>query len=138
MFLAKKPEQPIKPPDGRQLRATRREQIIEQFVQPRAFTGPRSPAEIDGLMKLFDRAAGQGRGYVNSVRLMLKAVLVSPKFLYRIEQDNASATEANGARRVSDLELATRLSYFIWSSMPGRRADRDSRRRTSSRLTGTS
>ncbi len=49
---------------------------------------------------------------------MLKAILISPKFLYRIEQDNTAPTEANGARPVADMELASRLSYFIWSSMP--------------------
>ena len=41
------------------------------------------------MMKLYDHAAGRGDNYVNSVRLMLKAVLVSPKFLFRIEQDLA-------------------------------------------------
>lgn len=121
MFGAKprswrKPDEPIKPPDGVSERDAAR-QIIAAFL-PRAFRRPVDPAEIDSLIKLFDRAQAQGDGYIGSVRLMLKAILISPKFLYRIEQDNSAPTEPNGARPVTDVELASRLSYFIWSSMP--------------------
>ncbi len=112
----RKAEDPIKPPEGVADRDAARK-ILEAFVS-RAYRRPFQPAEVDALMTLFDRGKKAGDGYVACVRPMLKAVLVSPKFLYRIEQDRSAATEANGARRVGDFELAARLSYFIWSSMP--------------------
>jgi hypothetical protein len=59
----------------------------------------------------------QKLSYGDSIRLMLKAVLVSPKFLYRVETQRGDA-KPGAIIPVSDLELATRLSYFLWSSMP--------------------
>ena len=49
--------------------------------------------------------------------MALRAVLVSPEFLFRVEQDPAGVAP-NTAYRVSDLELASRLSFFLWSSIP--------------------
>src|SRR6185312_1326116 len=53
--------------------------------------------------------------FVNAIRLPMKAVLCSPHFLYRIEDD---PKDPNAVRTLSDFEFATRLSYFLWSSMP--------------------
>lgn len=52
-----------------------------------------------------------------SVAFALRAVLVSPNFLFRIEQ-NGGLGETKAAVNINDYELATRLSYFLWSSMP--------------------
>jgi hypothetical protein len=90
---------------------------IVSRVANRAYRGQATPADIERLMVLFDRATEQGNSYVDAVRLMLKAVLVSPKFLYRIETDRTDR-QPGEAYAVSDLELAVRLSYFLWFSMP--------------------
>ncbi|HYG77014.1 MAG TPA: DUF1592 domain-containing protein [Planctomycetota bacterium] len=92
------------------------QKIIERFAA-RAFRRPVQPDEISRLMRLYDIAEKKNDRFENGVRLMLKAVLVSPHFLFRIEQDRAPQGSQE-AYRVSDYELATRLSYFLWSSMP--------------------
>src|SRR5690606_38825816 len=51
------------------------------------------------------------------IQLALKALLMSPEFLFRVEQDPPDAV-AGAAYRVSDVELASRLSFFLWSSIP--------------------
>ena len=66
-------------------------------------------------MRLFRHADARGDGFEDAVRLALKAALVSPNFLYLVERDRS---DADGPYRVSDHELACRLSYFLWSSMP--------------------
>jgi Protein of unknown function (DUF1592)/Protein of unknown function (DUF1588)/Protein of unknown function (DUF1587)/Protein of unknown function (DUF1595)/Protein of unknown function (DUF1585)/Planctomycete cytochrome C len=81
----------------------------------RAFRRPVESDEVDRLMRLFDRAQARGDGFEAGVRLALRAVLVSPGFLYLLERDRS---EVQGPVRVSDHELACRLSYFLWSSMP--------------------
>jgi hypothetical protein len=83
----------------------------------RAFRRPVEADEIERLMPLFRRAEARGDGFEAAVRLALRAVLVSPGFLYLIEHDR---TDVQGPYRVSDHELACRLSYFLWSSMPDR------------------
>ncbi|MBM3995453.1 MAG: DUF1592 domain-containing protein [Planctomycetes bacterium] len=90
--------------------------IITAFAR-RAWRRPVQTAEIDRLLAVYDRAAGKGADFTNAVRPMLKAVLVSPHFLLRVEHNPAGKSE-NAYRRVNDHELAVRLSYFLWSSMP--------------------
>ena len=81
----------------------------------RAYRRPVKSDELARLMKLFDIATKQGEPFENAIRLPMKAVLVSPHFLYRIEED---PKDPNGVRTLNDFEFATRLSYFLWSSMP--------------------
>ena len=99
-------------------RAKARE-VLERFTR-RAFRRPVEPAEINRLMTLYDRGAHRGDPLEESLKLALKAVLVSPHFLFRIEADPQSTT----LERIGDHELATRLSYFLWSSMPDEQLDR--------------
>jgi hypothetical protein len=81
----------------------------------RAFRRPATEAEIARLVKLYQIAESKGEPFNVAMRLPLKAILVSPHFLFRIEDDpKAPAT----SRDLNDFELATRLSYFLWSSMP--------------------
>ncbi len=80
----------------------------------RAFRGPVSAEEIDGLLGLYDRTRGEGADWEEAVRTCLKAVLISPRFLYRIEADPPGTTPG----RVSGYELATRLAYFLWAAPP--------------------
>lgn len=91
-------------------------QVIAHFLR-RAYRRPVEDDEVGRYLKLFDRADAKGEPFDDGVRLMLKAALVSPHFLYRIERDRAPAGSKD-AYPVSDHELAVRLSYFLWSSAP--------------------
>lgn len=81
----------------------------------RAFRRPVKPEEMQRLMKLFELADRQGDKFEQAIKLPLKAILVSPHFLFRIEEDPSNPAES---KTISEFELATRLSYFLWSSMP--------------------
>jgi mono/diheme cytochrome c family protein len=100
----------------------------------RAWRRPLSKTEEAGLRAFYQKArSGPELEHGKAVRALLARVLVSPAFLYRIEQPAAIA----GHKPVSDWELATRLSYFLWSSPPDeelRRAARAGQLRTSDQL----
>jgi mono/diheme cytochrome c family protein len=82
----------------------------------RAFRRPVTDAEVGSFAALVDRAVNQGDSFEQGMQVALTAVLVSPHFLFRVE---GSGAEASGVvRPVDDYELASRLSYFLWSSMP--------------------
>ena len=117
-------------PDLSKEEAARR--CIAAFAR-RAFRRPVDSDEVDRLMRLFRRAEARGDGFEAAVRLALRAVLVSPSFLYLLERDR---TDVEGPYRVSDHELACRLSYFLWSSMPDARAVGPGRRRAAPRARG--
>ena len=87
--------------------------LLRRFMA-RAFRRPVEDGEEAQFLALFDRARGRGDPYEAAVKLALKAVLVSSDFLFRIE----SVPEAPGLHPLSSHELATRLSYFLWGSMP--------------------
>lgn len=92
--------------------------IITRFAR-RAFRRPVTSLEIDQFIALYDRVrsgSGESSNFEAGLRAMLKAVLVSPYFLFQVEQDRLAAGQS--AVRISDHELASRLSYFLWSSMP--------------------
>lgn len=72
--------------------------------------------ETARFLSLFEKADARGDSFADSVKLALKAVLVSPRFLFRSEKDQ----ETKEPYRVDDFELASRLSYFLWASMPDR------------------
>jgi mono/diheme cytochrome c family protein len=95
--------------------------ILERFAT-RAYRRPIRPEELTRLTDLFARNQSAGQPFAAALRLPLKAILVSPNFLFRIEEDHPAPTRSNTGTgtgyRVSDHELATRLSYFLWSSMP--------------------
>lgn len=88
-------------------------QIVTRFAE-RAFRRPVETKEIDRLLHIYDMAETEGATFEGGVRYCLKAVLVSPHFLFRIE----SARPGSTPQRISDHELATRLSYFLWGTMP--------------------
>jgi len=82
-----------------------------------AWRRPVSKAETASLLKFVAMAKANGQSTEQGIQLALQAMLVSPHFLFRIEHD-ANPLDAVKAHPVSDLELASRLSYFLWSSMP--------------------
>jgi len=79
-----------------------------------AFRRPVEPAEIERLMRLFDKAKAAGDDFEAATKFALKGALVSPNFLFRVERDRPTPN----AYLISDYELASRLSYFLWASMP--------------------
>jgi uncharacterized protein DUF1592/uncharacterized protein DUF1588/uncharacterized protein DUF1587/uncharacterized protein DUF1585/uncharacterized protein DUF1595 len=82
----------------------------------RAYRRPIMKDEIPSLMAPY-RAARDAAGFEAGIRLALQRVLVSPNFLFRVEVDPANVPSGS-AYRVSDLDLASRLSFFLWSSGP--------------------
>lgn len=87
--------------------------IIRNFAR-RAFRRPVTPSETARYAKLYTLARQQGDSFKEGIATALQGVLVSPNFLFRIERDQPGKPIAP----ISDLELASRLSYFLWSSMP--------------------
>jgi hypothetical protein len=71
---------------------------------------------VDRFLTLFRLADRRGDSFEDAVKLALRAVLVSPNFLFLVER----ARDVEGPYRVGEYELASRLSYFLWSSMPDR------------------
>jgi len=120
-------------------KTARARDILTQFAH-HAWRGPVSPAEVDKLMQLFALADKNGEQFQVSVKVAMSAVLVSPRFLFRGEMADAAALAAPAtgpqviksalpktapaaapqalAVPVDELTLASRLSYFLWSSMP--------------------
>jgi Protein of unknown function (DUF1592)/Protein of unknown function (DUF1588)/Protein of unknown function (DUF1585)/Protein of unknown function (DUF1587)/Protein of unknown function (DUF1595) len=91
------------------------EKIITNIAH-HAYRRPVSADDLPQLIALYKQGAETG-GFEAGVRLAMQKILVSPEFIFRVEFDPADATPGN-VRRVSDLELASRLSFFLWSSIP--------------------
>ncbi|BCX46500.1 hypothetical protein HAHE_04080 [Haloferula helveola] len=72
--------------------------------------------ETDRFIKLFKTAKERGDSFEEAMRAPLQALLVHPSFLFRVEHDEPGKAEW----RLNDFELAVRLSYFLWASMPDR------------------
>jgi mono/diheme cytochrome c family protein len=81
----------------------------------RAYRRPTQPADIERLLAFYDDGRASG-GFEDGIRLALRRILASPSFLFRIEDPGREP--AGRPYAVSDLELASRLSFFVWSSMP--------------------
>lgn len=94
-------------------RRTEAAQVVGAFSR-RAFRRPVAASELERLLTLYDRSAARAEPFEEAVKLALKAVLVSPHFLFRVENEPTMP----GVHQVSDHELAARLSYFLWASMP--------------------
>ena len=89
---------------------------ILAMLMRRAYRRPVTDADLQGPFELYREARAEG-GFEAGIEMALAAVMVSPHFLFRIEQDPAGLPP-NTAYRISDLELASRLSFFLWSSIP--------------------
>ncbi|HKH69996.1 MAG TPA: DUF1592 domain-containing protein [Vicinamibacterales bacterium] len=82
----------------------------------RAYRGPVSAAEVNTLLEFYREGRTNGN-FDNGIQQSLARILVAPRFVYRIEEE--PATVASGqVYRISDVELASRLSFFLWSSIP--------------------
>jgi len=85
-------------------------------VTRRAYRRPVEPADLKRPLEFYRKARAE-EGFDAGIESALSAVLVSPEFLFRIEQDPAGVAP-NTAYRIGDLALASRLSFFLWSSIP--------------------
>jgi hypothetical protein len=93
--------------------------IVADFAR-RAWRRPVSGSEVDRLLTLVSDSRIRGDSFQESIAASVEAMLVSPQFLFRIERDPAPAagTADDPRHPITDFELASRLSYFLWSSMP--------------------
>jgi hypothetical protein len=85
---------------------------IERFAT-RAFRRPVTRDEVEGILGIFRLAHDRGESFERAVQVALTSVLVSPRFLYLVEPEEDAED-----RPLDGYELASRLSYFLWSSMP--------------------
>jgi mono/diheme cytochrome c family protein len=91
-------------------------EILERFAF-HAYRRPVKRDEVDRLVGFVTQSEAQGDGFDKGIQLALQAVLVSPHFLFRVELDPRPRDE-NAIHRINDFELASRISYFLWSSLP--------------------
>lgn len=98
----------VQPAPGEERQAARK--ILAKFAR-RAYRRPVTNDEVDALVRVYDLAAKEREGFERGIQLGVQAALVSPHFLFRVERDQ-------GPRALNSHELASRLSYFLWSSMP--------------------
>ena len=93
--------------------------ILTRLVR-RAYRGQVADGDVEVLLDFYNDSRAAGGSFDDGIELALRRLLVSPEFLYRIEADPAppAAGDAPGAYPLSDIELASRLSFFLWSSIP--------------------
>jgi mono/diheme cytochrome c family protein len=89
---------------------------ILSALATQAYRRPLSNAEIDDLVKYYAQAKGTG-SFQDGIQFGLRRILASPSFVFRPEAEPASLTPG-APYRITDVELATRLSFFFWSSLP--------------------
>jgi hypothetical protein len=82
----------------------------------RAYRRPASTEDLEGLVSFYERGR-KAADFETGIRTAVQAVLASPKFVFRFEQQPANVKPGQ-IYRVSDLELASRLSYFLWNTLP--------------------
>ena len=90
-------------------------QILETLAR-RAYRRPVTGSDVETLLRFYRTGRREG-SFEQGIQEALARLLVSPHFLFRIERDPASL-QADAVYRISDLELASRLSFFLWSSIP--------------------
>lgn len=91
-------------------------EILGRFM-PEAYRRPVQPGEVERVAKFVDLAVKNGGNFLEGVQVAIQAVLCSPHFLYRWELDPAGVKPSE-VRALNDYEIASRLSYFLWSSKP--------------------
>jgi len=102
-------------PASRQAEAACARQIVSQLAR-RAYRRPATEAQLKELLEFYNEGHANGT-FDNGIELALRRLLVSPEFLYRIEVDPSNAA-AGSTYPLGDYELASRLSFFLWSSIP--------------------
>jgi hypothetical protein len=90
-------------------------QILSALMR-RAYRRPVTSADLQGPLAVYRKARPES-GFEGGIEMAVSAVLVSPNFLFRVERDPVGA-RTDAPYRIGDLDLATRLSFFLWSSIP--------------------
>jgi len=90
-------------------------QIIASMAR-RAYRRPVNDADVEPLLGFYQSARNKG-SFDTGIEMALRRMLADPEFVFRFEHDPANVS-ANAAHRVTDVELASRLSFFLWSSIP--------------------
>ena len=109
------------PEFGDQSRIDCAREVIAKFAE-RAFRRPVLPVEVERVLEVFRLALDRGESFERGVQLALTSVLASPQFLFLVEPEDTSQD-----RPLTEFELASRLSYFLWSSMPDEELFREAR-----------
>ena len=91
--------------------------VILSRLARRAYRRPVSANDVSTLLSFFDRGRENGGSFDRGIQLALERLLVDPDFLLRIERDPDSI-EAERPYQLSDMEIASRLSFFLWGSLP--------------------
>jgi hypothetical protein len=91
-------------------------QILSRLAH-RAYRQPVSKAELEPILDFYEAARRNKGTFENGIQRGLERILASPRFAFRVEHDPDSATPG-APYRISDVELASRLSFFLWSSIP--------------------
>jgi hypothetical protein len=113
----------LEPGIGDEARLDCGRRVIARFAE-RAYRRPIEADERDRLVGLFRLAQDRGESFERCVQVALTTVLASPRFLYLVEP------EEGGDRPLTEFELASRLSYFLWSSLPDDELAREARQGT--------
>jgi hypothetical protein len=90
-------------------------QIVSALAR-RAYRQPLAGQDLETLLQFY-RSGKQDGGFESGIELALERILASPRFLFRVERDPAGAVPGD-THRIGDFELASRLSFFLWSSIP--------------------
>jgi len=100
-------------PGADKVAATR--EILERFAT-KAYRRPAGKDEVERLVKLVEKTQANKESWEAGIQLAMQAVLCSPKFLFRVELDHRPYSK--DPHPINDYQLASRLSYFIWTTMP--------------------
>ena len=109
------PRQPSKGAPYETSRSTTVRSAFSRRLARRAYRRPVTDADVAPLLVFYREAAVQG--FDEGIQRAVRRLLVSPEFLLRVERDPANAAPGS-PYRISDIELASRLSFFLWSSIP--------------------
>ncbi len=90
---------------------------ILSAVARRAYRRPITPSDMETLLSFYQSGRNQGGSFDAGIERALRLILSSPEFVFRFERD-PSAVPAGASYHIDDLELASRLSFFLWSSVP--------------------
>ena len=90
---------------------------IVSSLAKHAFRRPVNATDVNGLLEFYRAGREEGGGFDNGIESALQRILADPEFIYRGEAEPANLA-AGKAYRISDLALASRLSFFLWSSIP--------------------
>jgi hypothetical protein len=90
-------------------------QRILTDIASRAFRGPQKPGDLTTVQQFYERGHAEG-GFEAGIQQGIARILIDPRFLFRFEEERGDKAGAPAA--IGDLELASRLSFFLWSSIP--------------------